>query len=167
MAALKKTPPNDEYYTPKCVWESIKDFIPRHMEIWEAFHGNGQSAMYLRDLGFRVKSEKCDFFKSDYGDMIVTNIPFSLKKEVFTRLKAIGKPFIVICPALSIHTSYLRDLFGNELSIIIPHKRINFEKLDTSTGTVEKTQRANFECFFYCFKVPNMDSGRIYFSKRF
>ena len=175
MASLRKTAPNDEYYTPKWVWESITDFIPKDMEIWEAFYpcySSGKSDAYcqsanaLRELGFRVKSVKCDFFESNFGDIVVSNIPFSLKKKVFVRLKALNKPFIVLCPALAIHTSYLQDLFGNNLSLIIPNKRINFDKLNTNTGMIEKTKRANFECFFYCYKVPTLEAGRIYFSKK-
>ena len=55
--------------------------------IWEAFYGDGKSGDYLTYLGLNVIHEDIDFFESDEGDIIVSNSPFSKKKEVFTRLK--------------------------------------------------------------------------------
>ena len=151
------------------------EYIPRDLLIWEAFHpgyNNNrsdemtcQSAGYLRELGFRVVSIKCDFFESNFGDIIVSNIPFSLKKKVFERLKALNKPFIVIAPALTLHTSYVRELFGKSLSIIIPQRRIYFDKRNPLTNKIETTKRANFECCFYCYKVPSILPQRLLFSK--
>ena len=38
---------HDYYMTPKYVWEWIKDFIPKHKVIWEAFYGDGESGAIL------------------------------------------------------------------------------------------------------------------------
>ena len=47
--ALLRT--DDEYYTPKHVWEDISEVIPKDKVIWEAFKGDGRSADYLREMG--------------------------------------------------------------------------------------------------------------------
>ena len=84
---------HDNYMTPKSAWEAIQQFIPNDKVIWESFAGNGNSSKFLTELGFDVICKEEDFFEVDYGDIIVTNPPFSKKKEVFTRLKELGKPF--------------------------------------------------------------------------
>ena len=118
---------HDDYMTPLYAWEWIKQYIPNDKVIWEAFYGDGSSGDYLKELGFNVIHEPIDFFENNKGDIIITNPPFSKKKEVFTRLKELDKPFIIICPSSMINTKYIKQLFKDEtLQIIIPNKRINF-----------------------------------------
>lgn len=146
---------HDDYMTPKYAWENIKDYIPKK-KIWEAFYGDGKSGTYLRELGFDVVHEPIDFFAEDKGEVIVSNPPFSLSAEVLTRLKHLGKPFIVIFPSSKINTQYVRNLFidaEDKLQIIIPRKRIHFEK-KVEGKTPEKWKNAcNFDCFYYCWKI--------------
>jgi hypothetical protein len=142
--------------TPKSAWDDIKDFIPQDKVIWEAFYGNGNSGSYLQELGFEVIHEKIDFFENDKGDIIVSNPPFSKKREVFTRLKELNKPFIIICPSSMINTQYMRNLFSDSnqpLQIIIPKKRIQFDKLVDGKVPQNWTNRCNFDCFYYCWKM--------------
>jgi hypothetical protein len=147
---------HDDYMTPKSAWDDIKDFIPQDKVIWEAFYGNGNSGSYLQELGFEVIHEKIDFFENDKGDIIVSNPPFSKKREVFTRLKELNKPFIIICPSSMINTQYMRNLFSDSnqpLQIIIPKKRIQFDKLVDGKVPQNWTNRCNFDCFYYCWKM--------------
>jgi len=102
---------HDDYMTPENAWINIKDFIPTDKIIWEAFYGDGKSAEYLEKLGFKVIHNQNDFFESNEGEIIVTNPPFSKKKEVLIRLKELDKPFILILPASTITTQYIRELF--------------------------------------------------------
>ena len=144
---------HDDYMTPKYVWENIKDYIPNDKIIWECFYGDGESGNDLKDLGYDVIHEPIDFFENNKGDILISNPPFSKKKEVFTRLKELDKPFIIICPASMINTQYIKELFMNKLQIIIPRKRINFtKKID---GVVPKNwgDRCNFDCLYYCYKM--------------
>jgi len=141
---------HDDYMTPKYVWENIKQYIPTDKIIWEAFYGNGDSGKYLTELQFNVIHEPIDFFLENKGDIVVSNPPFSLTKEVLTRLKELDKPFILILPASKICTQYVRGLFKNEvLQIIIPRKRIQFIKI----GGTESKNACNFDCFYYCYKM--------------
>jgi hypothetical protein len=145
---------HDDYMTPKYAWENIKHLIPKDKVIWEAFYGDGKSGSYLRELGFEVIHEPVDFFENNLGDIIVSNPPFSKSKEVIKRLKELDKPFIIILPSSKINTSYFRDNFMNcGLQIIIPRKRIHFEKqIDGKTPDNWKNA-CNFDCFYYCYKI--------------
>ena len=143
----------DDYMTPNYVWDWIKEYLPNDKIIWEAFYGDGKSGDYLTQLGFNVIHEQIDFFENDVGDIIVSNPRFTKKKEVFTRLKQLDKPFIIICPSSMINTQYIRNLFKNELQIIIPNKRINFVKLVNGNTPDDWNSRCNFDCFYYCYKM--------------
>jgi hypothetical protein len=147
---------HDDYMTPKYAWENIKDYIPKDKVIWESFYGDGASATHLRELGFQVIHEEIDFFTEDKGEVIVSNPPFSKSKEVLTRLKELGKPFIMILPSSKINTQYVRSLFCNtehKLQIIIPRKRIHFLKQVNGVVPDGWKNACNFDCFYYCWKM--------------
>ena len=138
----------DDYETPDYAWDQIAHIIPPNKTIWEPFFCTGSSGTYLQKLGFDVVHEDIDFFEHDHGDMIVSNIPFSLKKEVLTRLKDLGKPFIIICPSSMLMTKYLYNLFKDDLQIIVPPKRIQFIK-----DGIAAQGKCNFDCFYYCWRI--------------
>ena len=146
---------HDDYMTPKSAWENIKQFIPTDKVIYEPFYGDGKSGEYLRQVGFTVIHEPIDFFENDLGDIIVSNPPFSKTKDILKRLKDLDKPFILILPSSKIHTSYFREFFDSDkkLQIIIPRKRIHFEK--HVNGEIPKDWKSdcNFDCFYYCYKM--------------
>jgi hypothetical protein len=145
---------HDDYMTPKSAWENIEHLIPKDKIIWESFYGDGTSGNHLIELGYNVIHENVDFFENDLGDIIVSNPPFSKSKEVFKRLKELDKPFIIICPSSKINTSYVRENFMNKgLQIIIPRKRIHFEKLIDGKKSENYKSSCNFDCFYYCYKM--------------
>jgi len=147
---------HDDYMTPKYAWENIKQYIPRDKVIWEAFMGDGKSGEYLEELGFDVLHDEDDFFESDKGDVIVTNPPFSKSKDVMIRLKKLDKPFIIIMPCSKICTSYFRENFKDTdtpIQIIIPRKRIHFEKKINGEKPKNYKSCCNFDCFYYCYKM--------------
>ena len=145
---------HDDYMTPKSAWENIKHLIPKDKVIWEAFYGDGKSGNYLKELGFNVLHEPVDFFENDLGDIIVTNPPFSKSKNIMQRLKQLDKPFIIIMPSSKISNSYFRENYMNEgLQIIIPRKRIHFDKLVDGEKPKDWKNKCNFDCFYYCYKM--------------
>jgi len=147
---------HDDYMTPKSAWENIQHLIPKDKVIWEAFYGDGESGKHLTELGFKVIHEEIDFFESDEGDIIVSNPPFSQSKEVIKRLKELGKPFIIIMPSQKINTSYFRE-FQNDnpspIQIIIPRKRIHFQKQIDGVVPENWKNACFFDCFYYCWKI--------------
>lgn len=147
---------HDDYMTPKYAWENIKDFIPHDKQIWEPFYGDGKSGDYLKELGHDVIHEPIDFFENNLGEVIISNPPFSKSKEVLTRLVELNKPFILILPSSKINTQYVRNLFKDQkdkLQIIIPRKRIHFEKKIDGQTPENWRNACNFDCFYYCWKI--------------
>lgn len=150
---------HNDYMTPKSAWENIQHFIPKDKIIWEAFYGDGKSGDYLKELGFNVIHEEVDFFDNDLGDIIVSNPPFSLCKDILKRIKELNKSFILILPSSKINTSYMREHFKGDkkLQIIIPRKRIHFTKQINGEVPDGYKSCCNFDCFYYCYKMnlPN------------
>jgi len=138
----------DDYMTPEHAWKDIKDYIPADKIIWEPFYGDGKSGEYLRNMGFNVIHEQEDFFENNRGECIVTNPPFSDKKDIINRLIEIDKPFIIILNQNTINNNYVRELLRDHLQIIIPRKRIQFVK----NGN-ELQNKCNFDSFYFCWKM--------------
>jgi uncharacterized protein YutD len=156
---------HDDYMTPENAWQNIKNYLPKDKVIYEPFYGDGNSGLFLRNLGIEVIHEAIDFFETsdrmseilNKCDIIVSNPPFSIKKKVFTKLKELGKPFIMICPSSMINTKYMRELFSaddeNPLQIMIPPSRINFIKKINGKVPEGWGNRCNFDCFYYCWQM--------------
>ena len=147
---------HDDYMTPFSAWEDIKQYIPTDKVIWEAFYGNGESGTHLQNLGFNVIHEEIDFFENDLGEIVVSNPPFTKIPKILARLKELNKPFIVIMPSSKINTQYFRKLFcdtEDPIQLIIPKKRIHFEKLVDGKKPEGWKNACNFDCFYYCWKM--------------
>jgi len=155
---------HDDYMTPNYAWDNIKNYIPQDKIIWEPFYGDGKSGDYLKELGFNVIHEKIDFFENNKGEIVVSNPPFSQSKEILNRLVELNKPFILILPSSKINTQYIRGLFKDKehkLQIIIPRKRIHFEKKINGITPKNWKNSCNFDCFYYCWKM-NLDRDIIW-----
>ena len=147
---------HDDYMTPFSAWDNIKHLIPKDKKIWEAFYGDGVSGDILTKLGFDVIHEEIDFFENNCGDIVVSNPPFSHVPDILNRLVEIDKPFILIMPSSKINTQYFRKLFSqnkDKIQIIIPRKRIHFEKLIDGKRPDNCKNACNFDCFYYCWKI--------------
>lgn len=147
---------HDDYMTPFSAWDNIKHLIPKDKIIWEAFYGDGVSGDILTKLGFDVIHEEIDFFENNCGDIVVSNPPFSRVPDILNRLVEIDKPFILIMPSSKINTQYFRKLFSqnkDKIQIIIPRKRIHFEKLIDGKRPDNRKNACNFDCFYYCWKI--------------
>ena len=159
----------DEYYTDKNAWLNIQQYIPTDKVIWEPFNStissfSMDSVNNLRDMGFETivkpfnpETRENDFFTSNHGDVVVSNPPFSMKKEVLTRLKALDKPFILLLPYTVLVTKYFRLLFKNEkVKIIIPSKRIYYHKM--VNGVKEELSRPSFDSLYYLWKIDSLNN---------
>jgi len=144
---------HDDYMTPDYAWENIKQYIPKDKTIWECFFGDGNSGKCLERLGLKVIHQPVDFFECDLGDVIVSNPPFSKTKDIMKRLLVLDKPFIIIMPSSKINTTYMREWKDKGLQIIIPRKRIHFEKLINGTKVEGWKNQCYFDCFYYCYKM--------------
>jgi hypothetical protein len=95
-----------------------------------------------------------DFYENDLGDVLVSNPPYSQGKRVIARLAQLDKPFIMIMPSSKINTQYFREHFkGKGVQIIVPPRRIQFTKLVSGAVPSNYKSRANFDTFYYCYKI--------------
>ena len=149
---------DDSYMTPKSAWEQIKQYIPKDKLIWECFYGDGQSGVFLQELGVNVIHEKIDCFTENRGDIIVSNPPYSCKVKVFERLKELNKPFMLILPVSIITKKFYMEYFADKCKIIIPPKRIQFIKNNIQTS------RSWFDVIYICYKIDTLDKQITYLS---
>ena len=154
---------NDEYYTPKSAWKNIAQYLPRDKVIYECFYSpHSKSAQYLRELGFTCVYEPVDFFTTTLNDVnadyYLSNMPFSLKREVFTRLKEVDQPFVMLVPTSCLQTKYFQDLFGRDkIQVILPYKKIQYEH---PTRKLKKRGCAFYSCYV-CYKM-NLEKDIIF-----
>lgn len=151
---------HDDYMTPISAWNSINHFLPAGKVVWEPFFGDGTSGKNLMKLGHRVIHQKKDFFKENPGqaELIVTNPPYSIVKDIMPRLLVLDLPFVLLMPSSKLNTQYIREWKEKGLQIIIPRKRIQFIKCSVNKfGCVEphevQENKCNFDCFYYCYKM--------------
>jgi len=141
---------SDNYRTNKNEWGRIVDFIPKNKKIWCPFYCDGSQKTHFKELGFDVIHEDKDFFSyTPEYDLMIDNIPFSKKKEIFKKLKAIDKPFILILPSPMLSYKYFQDYFKDNIQIIIPSKRIKFCHLNSDN----KNYTPPFASFYFCYKM--------------
>tara|TARA_E500000318_G_C3462217_1_gene173113 strand:+ start:166 stop:678 length:513 start_codon:yes stop_codon:yes gene_type:complete len=148
---------HDDYMTPKYAWENIKQFIPEDYKIiYEPFYGDGSSGKFLQELlpDKTIIHQDLDFYEYSTQfnyDMILSNPPFSDAKKIMPKMFELDKPFILLMPSSKINTNYFRQWKERKIQIIIPTKRIHFKKF--VNGKEVPTNGANFDCFYYCYKI--------------
>jgi hypothetical protein len=157
--ATKTFSKHDDYMTPATAWEAIRQYIPTDKVIWEAFYGDGTSGQNLREMGLNVYHEDEDFFQNNRGDIVVSNPPFTMKKQVIQRLVELDKPFVLLMPVATMATSYVRELLKDKLQIIVPRRRIQFHKL--VNGAIQTENKCNFDCYYFCYKM-NLPTGIVF-----
>ena len=142
-------PKDDDYNTPPEAWIDIKQYIPNKV-IWEPFMLNNEtstSITTLKEMGFEVLgNSKDNFFETNIGEVIVSNIPFSIKGKVIKKLYELDKPFIIIMPISTLSQIQFKKYFRDKIQIIIPKKRIQFIK------GKEHLKRNCFDVIYYTFK---------------
>lgn len=105
----------DEYQTPPRYLDLILQHARETELIWEPFTGPGFSTKYMRDKGYKVtNSDAVDFFDQSTPQepyFVVTNPPFSIKKEIISNLLQRGcTKAAILLPETVIYTRYLSEL---------------------------------------------------------
>ena len=117
----------DEYYTLDTHAEIIAQHIVRPMTVWCPFNDKGKAFdRILPAHGHKVICTDGDFFTTDPPagtQAVISNPPFSRKKEVVKRLDELGLKFALIMPFL-----WLNDgvPFDYATQIMFFRKRVHF-----------------------------------------
>ena len=105
-----RTADGDEQYTSFYAAEAIVKYVPKDWTIWCPCDEEWSAYVQLfKESGYKVirssLSDGKDFLKyepEEHYDVIITNLPFSLKTKMLKRLDELGKPFAVLLPLNSL-----------------------------------------------------------------
>lgn len=117
----------DEYWTMEKDVRSIADNLIDGLKIWCPFNDTSSNfSKVLRECGYEVVTTDTDFFCTDIPDgcnAIVSNPPFSRKKEVLERCRELGIRFALILPFLHLNDGTPLD-YGEQVMLF--RKRMHF-----------------------------------------
>lgn len=133
----------DEYYTKREDAEIIADHLLKiPLKVWCPFNDvNSVWGDVLKARGFDVVATDTDFFTTDPPEgvqCIISNPPFSLKKQIMDRIKGLNLRFCLILPFQWLNDGLPLE-YGRQLMLF--RKRMHFV---TPSGEANKP-RAN--CF--------------------
>ena len=121
----------DEYFTRDQDAEIIAQHIVRPMTVWLPFNDRGGAfERVLPGHGHKVICTDSDFFETDPPEgtqAVISNPPFSRKKEVIKRLDSLGLKFALILPSLWLNDGTPLDYASQ---IMMFRKRVRFLSKD-------------------------------------
>ena len=120
----------------------------------------------LRELGHEVIATGEDFFKCNYGDICISNPPYStfhttwnrqnnIKTEIIQRLAKLNKPFMLLIPLAFLQTKQFKlfqEKYGT-CQMIIPYERIKFYYYKDGKKLKYNTPNHHGVCFWLCWKI--------------
>ncbi|MBK9944231.1 MAG: class I SAM-dependent methyltransferase [Kouleothrix sp.] len=127
----------DKCWTPWHGVAPLLPYLPAGARIWECCAGAGWLAQWLREAGHAVIATDYEsghdaltwsLCPDDY-DVIVTNVPFSLKYQFIARCYDLGKPWALLVPystPFAATAKRIRDAAGKPWEELRLNKRINF-----------------------------------------
>jgi len=117
----------DEYFTREQDAETIAQHIIRPMTVWLPFNDRGKAFdIVLRKHGHKVICTDGDFFETDPPEgtqAVISNPPFSKKKEVLKRLDILNLKYALLVPFLFLNDGTPMDY---ATQIMMFRKRIHF-----------------------------------------
>ena len=117
----------DEYFTLDKDAETIAQHIIRPMTVWLPFNDRGKAFdRVLRDHGHKVICTDGDFFQTDPPagtKAVISNPPFSRKKEVVQRLDGLGLKYALLMPLLWLNDGVPFDYITQ---LMLFRKRVHF-----------------------------------------
>lgn len=129
----------DLFQTPRYATELLIPFLPKPSDciIWECAYGEGAIGVVLSKAGYTVYGtdirekyqESHDFLKDDppglFETVIVTNPPFSRKRQFYERCLEFGVPFALLVPAD--YSGWMIDAVRHNMCVkIVPTRRIDY-----------------------------------------
>ena len=132
-AIYKTKGKNDECYTPSNVVKTIMPYIPKGWVVWCPFDKeDSEFVKVLSSNGYKVLYSHIDYGQDFYTyepeehyDCIVSNPPFTGKREIFERAMQLEKPFMLLMTAQWFNDAAPVQLF---LKYNIPMQVIHFDK---------------------------------------
>ena len=144
---------DDDYETTKEILTDLVPYLEKNKKIYDPFYCDGKVKEEWKELDYECYNEKEDAFNVEPPDFdyLISNIPFSLKKECVELAMKYDKPFMLLMPIDTMGSLWIGKYF-DKLEFIIPKKRYNFYKKSN-----EKKSSAWFDTMWVCYKMnlPN------------
>ena len=139
---------DDDYETPKKVLEDLLPFIKDHNIIYDPFYCQGHVIKEWEELGKVCINEKKDAFDREHPefDIMISNIPFSMKEKCVQLALSLNKPFALLMPIDALGSKWIKKYF-NDLQFIIPNGRLQFLK------NGKQTNKCWFDTMWVCTKL--------------
>ena len=148
---------NDECYTPAYGVEPIIQYIPRGAVVWCPFDTEESNFVkLLRAAGVHVVhshiSNDQDFMTYEpavHWDMIVSNPPFTKKRETFERALSFNKPFALIMTNTWLNDAAPKQIFRDkDLQLLMFDKRMEFLQPNGKGAN-----KITFSSSYYCYQM--------------
>lgn len=146
---------NDEWKTPAEAVKPLLKYIPKDKIIWCPFDIEEKSEFVkiFKNAGYTVHCSHIetgqDFLTWEPNfkwDIIISNPPFTNKRLFFERAMSFNKPFCLLMSNTWLNDSAPKQIFGNELELLMFWERINYIDPD---GNVCK-KGITFSSSYFC-----------------
>lgn len=150
---------NDECMTPDYGVKPIIKYLPKDKIIWCPFDKeDSEFVKQLTEAGFTVTYSHIDngqdFFtyEPEKWDIIVSNPPFTGKRQIFERALSFNKPFSLIMSNTWLNDSAPKQLFKDkQLQLLMFEERMKF----LNNGVVQN--KITFSSSYFCYNVLPKD----------
>lgn len=136
---------DDDYETPREVLNDLLPHITNYDIIYDPFYCKGKVIEEWKSLGKTCLNTKEDAFDREHPqfDIMISNIPFSVKEKCVKLAVSLAKPFVLLMPIDALGSKWIKKYF-DKLQFIIPSGRYNFLKKG------EKTKGCWFDTMWVC-----------------
>lgn len=144
---------NDECYTPAYAVKPIIQYIPQNAVVWCPFDTEHSEFVKQLNHTHKVTYSHIDYgqdfftYEPDHWDVIISNPPFTNKRQFFERALSFNKPFALIMSNTWLNDSAPKHLFKDkDLQLLMFDKRMEFfQPNGTTTGKI------TFSSSYYCW----------------
>lgn len=144
---------NDECYTPAYGVTPILKYIPKDATVWCPFDTAESEFVkqisHTHSVEYSHIDEGKDFFTYEpmHWDVIVSNPPFTNKRQFFERALSFNKPFALIMANTWLNDAAPKQLFKDkDLQLLMFDKRMEFVQPNGVT-----TGKITFSSSYYCW----------------
>lgn len=144
---------NDECYTPDYGVAPILKYIPNGATVWCPF--DKQESEFVTQISKTNKvihshiDDGFDYYsyEPENWDVMISNPPFTGKRNIFERALSFNKPFALIMSNTWLNDSAPKQLFKNkDLQLLMFDKRMRF-----ILPNGEKNDKITFSSSYYCW----------------
>jgi hypothetical protein len=127
---------DDDYETTSKSLECLIPYINENQVIYDPFYCNGLVVEEWKKLDRVCINEDKNAFDKDCREewnVLVSNIPFSMKKQCMELAFSYEKPFALLMPIDSLGSKWIKKYF-DKIQVIIPDGRWSFTKKGKPTA---------------------------------